>query len=512
MEEKELETNIKKSIKKNYIYNVIYRVFAIIVPLIVTPYVSRVLTAEGVGQYSYAYSLITYFTLFGAFGFEQYARREIAKYQNDKHSQSKIFWEIVLCRFVSVGISLAINLILCFSHIYGSYEALMYIFSINIIATGFDIAFLFQGNEDFGKIVIRNVIIKLLSVIAIYIFVKDTGDVWVYTLISAIMLIVSNLSLWTYLPKTLIKVSVKIIKPFRHLKGALRLFIPTIATTIYTVLDKTLINALINDTYIVIENGVEVVKNYSDLENGYYEQSEKIVKMLLTVITCIGTVMAPRNSNEIAKGNYEQVQRNTYKCAKFVWLIGIPLVFGLCATASNFVPWFFGDGYDKCITLIITLSPLILIIGFSNVFGIQYLVPKGKDTYYAIVLICAAFINLILNLILIPYYWSIGAAIGTLIAEIVVTLMMLIAIRKEISFLKILISGWKIIISGLAMFVIVYFTSKYLDSSILNFIILVIEGVVAYGIMILLLREKLVLEYLNIGINFIKKKLNREKK
>ena len=251
----------------------------------------------------------------------------------------------------------------------------------------FDIAFFFQGNEDFGKIVIRNVIIKILSIVAIFLFVKDTNDVWVYALINSLMLIVSNLSLWSYLPKLLTKVKIRNLRPLSHLKGTLKLFIPTIATSIYTVLDKTLIGVLVNGTYTVIENGVEVVKKYADLENGYYEQSEKLVKMAMFIITCIGTVMIPRNSNEIARGNYDKVKDNIYTSARLVWLIGVPLALGLIATASNFVPWFYGDGYEKCITLIALLSPLIIIIGFSNVFGLQYLVPMGKDTLFGISLI-----------------------------------------------------------------------------------------------------------------------------
>ena len=509
MEELTKKTPKRKSVKKNYIYNVIYQVFLVIVPLVVTPYISRVLSPEGIGQYSYTYSLITYFTIFGALGFGYYAQREIAKYQNDKYMQSKVFWEVNICRLLSVGIALAVNLILCFTKVYGDYELLMLLFSINIIATAFDIAFFFQGNEDFGKIVIRNVIIKILSIIAIFLFVKDANDVWVYALINSLMLIVSNLSLWSYLPKLLTKVKISDLRPLSHLKGTLRLFIPTIATSIYTVLDKTLIGVLVSGTYTVIENGVEVVKKYADLENGYYEQSEKLIKMAMTVITCIGTVMIPRNSNEIARGNYDKVKSNIYISARLVWLIGVPLALGLIATANNFVPWFYGDGYDKCITLIALLSPLIIIIGFSNVFGLQYLVPMGKDTLFGISLIIGAFTNLLMNLILIPFYWSVGAAIGTIVAECVVTITMLIIVRKDISPIKILQSSIKYIIAGLVMFIGVYFTSKCLTSSILNSIILVIEGILIYGIMLLVLVDKFTIGFIKQTFNTIKAKVSK---
>lgn len=487
----------KKSVKKNYIYNLIYQIFLVIVPLVVTPYVSRVLSPSGIGQYSYSYSLITYFTIFGALGFGYYAQREIAKYHSDKYMQSKIFWEVNICRSFSVLISLIVNIIFCFCGLYGSYEMLMLLFSINIIATGFDIAFFFQGNEEFGRIVIRNIVIKILSIVAIFVFVKKSDDVWIYALINSIMLIISNISLWSYLPKFLVKVKIKEIKPFNHLKGTLRLFIPTVATTIYTVLDKTLLGLLVDGTYTTIENGVEVVKKYSDLENGYYEQSEKLVKMAMTVITCIGTVMIPRNSKEFAEGNYEKVRSNILISSRIVWMVGLPMVFGLIGIASNLVPWFYGEGYDKCVLLISVLSPLIIIIGFSNVFGLQYLLPSGNDSKFGLALVIGSITNVIMNLIFIPFLWSIGAAIGTIIAETIVTISMCLMIKENISIKNILISSWKYLLSSIIMFVIVFFTSSKLSSSIINSLILMFIGAITYVIFLFLLRDSLLLTSLN---------------
>lgn len=496
----------KVSAKKNYVYNVIYQLFLIIVPLIVTPYISRVLSPEGIGQYSFSYSLITYFTILGALGFGYYAQREIAKFQNNMIAQSRIFWEIIICRSLSVVLSLLLNLILCFTNVYGDYTTLMFIFSINIIGTGFDIAFLFQGNEKFGKIVLLNGVIKVFSVVCIFLFVKNTNDVWIYTLINALMLIISNLILWLYLPKYLVRIKISELKPLRHLKGTLRLFIPTIATLIYTVLDKTLIGLLIDETYVEVINGVEVVKKYSDLENGYYEQSEKMVKMVMTIITSIGTVMIPRNSSEYKKGNINQVKENIYKSSRFVWMIGIPLTLGIIATASNFVPWFYGEGYDKCVSLISLLSPLILIIGFSNIFAVQYLVPIGKDLLFCVSVTIGALVNLIMNLILIPQLWSIGAAIGTIVAESVVTIGLIIVLRKDLNIKKILFSSFKYVLSGLVMFGAVYITSLYLDSGILNSFLLIFEGGTIYFLMLLLLRDEVLYFYLTLILKKIKRK------
>ena len=490
------EPKKRKSVKKNYIYNVIYQLFLVLVPLIVTPYISRVLSPEGVGESSFSYSLIAYFTIFGSLGFGYYAQREIAKYQNQKENQSRIFWEINLCRLVSVGIALLLNIMMCLFQVYDKYTLLMWVFSINIFAIAFDISFFFQGNEEFGKLVLRNVIIKAISIACIFIFVKNEQDVWIYALINAAMLIVSNLSMWGYLPKLLVRIPIKSLRPFKHLKGTLKLFIPTIATSIYTVLDRTLIGVLIPDTYTVIENGKEVVKRISDLENGLYEQSEKLVKMAMTIITCFGSVMIPRNSYEISQGNLDKVRQNIYTSSRLVWLVGVPMVLGLIATASNFVPWFYGEGYEKCIPLISIFSVLILLIGFSNIFGLQYLVPSGHDKSFTIALLLGAVLNLILNCILIPFYWSFGAAIASIIAECIVTITMGIMVSKQISLKKIILCSWKYLLSGIVMFIPAWFIGKYLESSILNSIIIVGCGIVIYGVMLLILKEQFLYGFL----------------
>lgn len=493
-----METNQKNSIKKNYIFNVIYQVFVLIVPLITTPYISRVLLAEGVGQYSYTYSIVNYFVLVAALGFGVYGQREIAKHQNDKRQQGIILFEILIVRFFSVGISLLTFIILCLTNVFNTYTSLMWWWLVLIIAQEFDITFFFQGNEQFGKVVIRNIIIKIASVILIFILVKKQDDVWIYILCFAGSTFLGNLSLWFYLPKSIERFSLKEIHPCKHIIPTIRLFIPTIATSLYTVLDKTLIGLLIQDTYIVTENQVidgvvqpvEVVKKYSDLENGYYEQAEKLVKLSMTIIIAMGTVMIPRNSNEYAVGNLDKVKDNIYFSSRFVYLLGIPIMLGFAAIANNFIPWFLGEGYGKSILLIQIFSPLVLIIGFSNVFGLQYLIPTKRDLKYTIAILIGAGSNLILNLILIPLYWSFGAVIASITAELLVTLCMAIFIHKEISLLKIIKISIKYIISGAIMFVGVFFTARILSSSILNTMLLVLEGVGIYGICLLILKEE----------------------
>lgn len=496
----------RKSVKLNYLYNLTYQIFALITPLVTTPYVSRVLGSAGVGQYSFTYSIITYFTLFGAMGFGIYAQREIAKNQNDKHKQSVLFWEIFFARLISVLLVMIVHLVIIVTGVYGEiYGPLMLILTINIISVAIDVTFLFQGNEEFGLIALRNVIIKIIGVIVIFAFVKDQDDVGVYTWCQSLTLLFSNASLWTRIPRCLTKISIKEINVKKHIRPAFRLFVPTIAVSVYTMLDKTLIGILVPGTVEKeTANGVVTYK-ISNLENGYYEQAEKLIKMASTVITSLGAVMIPRNSQVVASGNYSEFKTNVSATLNYVAFIGIPMMFGISAIAFNLSPWFFGSGYEKVPYLMMLFSPLIVIIGLTNVIGSQYLLPLGQDGKYTKAICIGSASNLILNLLLIRKFWSFGACIATIIGELLVMLFMFRYTEKDIRLSSWIFESKKQWIAGAVMFGVVFFTQSYLPASVLNTIILMLEGMLVYLFMLVVLRD----QFLKTTYQSIKRKLKK---
>ena len=470
---------MKKSITKNYIYNLLYQVFLLITPVITTPYVSRVLGAEGIGQYSFTNSIVSYFVLFAALGFGYYAQREIAKYQGNKQEQSKIFGEIVIIRAVSVLTVLIVYESLILLGVFGQkYTLLMIILSLNIISVAFDPSFLFQGNEEFGRLVLRNFLVKSVSIICVFAFVKQPKDVWLYVLIFSIAGLISHFSIYLYLPKMICKHQMSNLRPLRHLKPAIILFIPTIAVSVYTMLDKTMIGVITG----------------SDALNGYYEQAEKLVKMSLTIVTSLGTVMIPRNSNAIQNNEINDVKTNIYKAIRFVWFIGTPIMFGIIAVADNLNLWFFGPGYEPVITLMRALSPLILALGLNNVLGIQYLIPAGKEKLFTYSVILGATSNFILNLILISTIGIIGVAIASVFAETIIFLYQLFVLRSTFSIRKVLLCGWKNILSGAIMLTLLLFISSLLSSSVLNTMILVAIGAFTYFFGLFLLKDEAIFD------------------
>ena len=483
-----------KSIKKNYFYNLIYQIFLLIVPFVVTPYVSRILTPEGIGQYSFSYTMINYFIVFAG------------KYRDNKTEQSVQFWNTLICKGISSAFSFFVCVGISFFNFFGDYRPFILILSIEIISVFFDIVYLYQANEEFGIIVLRNLIIKTLSIILIFVFVKSIDDLWIYCLINALVVLISDISLWFGLSKFVERINIKQLKPYKQFKGSVQLFIPTMATTIYLLLNRSLIGFLIPGTETIIKDGVEVVSKISDIQNGYYESADKIIKMVVTVITSIGTVMISRNSYEIKHGNLEIVKNNFYKIGKFVWLLGLPMVLGIISVAGNFVPWFFGSEYDEVTGLLIIESFLIIIIGFSNIYAYLYLMPAGFEKKLGINSVIAAIIDLILCFILIPKFYAMGAMIANVVTELYIAIGTIIMSRKVINFLTVLKSSWKYLLAAIIMFAFTLPLGLYLKSSVLNSLLIVGVGLIVYLVSLIILRDKMIKMIFSFFINFLKRK------
>lgn len=469
---------MKNSVKKNYVYNLIYQILVIILPLITAPYISRTLGAENIGIYSYTTSISAYFILFGSLGVNLYAQREIAFHQIDKKENSKTFIEIVILRTITMLISIAIFYIIFVKNV--QYRYFYKILIVELVAQCFDISWFFCGLEEFKKTVSRNLIVKCISVVSIFLFVKTPEDLDSYFWIYVLSTLIGNISLWFYLPKYLNRIKVRELNLIKHLKPMLVMFIPEIAIQVYTILDKTMIGAIWEDKS----------------EVGFYEQSEKIIKLLLTVITSLGTVLLPRIASCFANNRKQEVFNYIKKSFNFVYILAFPMVFGIIAVADKFVPLFFGPGYDEVVVLMSVISPIILFIGMSNVIGRQYLLPTKRQKQYTISVIIGAIVNLIMNSFLIWKYGALGASIGTVIAEFSVTLSQIIFVRKDFNIKVILKISIKYLISSVIMFFICKLIGLIPIKDILSIIIQVCVGVIVYVFMLLILNDKFTLDIL----------------
>lgn len=452
---------------KNFLYNVSYQLLVIILPLITVPYVSNILGAEGIGNYAFTYANMQYFVIFGMVGITLYGNRQIAYVRDNKDRLKNTFYSIYTVQLITTTISLGLYLIFTLIFNKGDYKWLYIVQGINILAAMVDISWLFMGLEQFKKTVTRNTIVKLVSLASIFIFVKSSGDTIIYTAIIALSALIGNLTFWFYLPKTVGFKKIKINRLKLHLKSSLTLFIPQIAIQIYLLLDRTILG-IITDTAQV----------------GYYENSQKIVKIVLTIATAIGTVMMPKIANTVATGDMKKVKYYVQNSFFFVSALSIPLMFGLMGVAKELAPWFFTDKFLGIESLIVVSSLIILAISWSNVLGMQLLVPLNRTKQFTISVTSGAIINFVLNLVMIKNFGAIGACISTIIAEFTVTLVQFYFVRDFIKVNELIKPVLLFIPSAIVMFIVVRILGNFMGVGLLTNIIQGLVGALTYFIIV----------------------------
>ena len=463
----------KASAFKNYIYTALYQLTAILVPLILTPYLARTLLPAGIGQYGYTYSLLSLFRIVAVLGFNIYGQREIAKCRDDIDRKSKVFWEIMIAKSIPCTLSFFVYCMIAWKGVAPTYSILLWCFLPNFVTYFFDVTFLLQGDEAFRTITIRDFIAKALGIIAVFVFVKGPGDVWIYALSYGLVSFATISSLLFYCRKRIKRVPLKELHPLHHIRYSIILFIPAIATSMFTVIDKGMIQWITG----------------SDEEVGYYEESQKIITLLFGLIASVGTVMVPHNANVVANRDYEHLKRNVNKSISYSFLLAIPLCLGIVSVSNIFIPIFLGDGYESAIPILMIMAPMMILMTVTNVVGIQYLVPIGKEWKYTVAVVIAAAVNALANLLFIRFFSAAGAAMGSILSEAVCAGILLYFGRDILSFEEIYREGWKSLVSGLVMFIAVFGTARLISPSILHLFLLVFEGAAIFFVMNLALQN-----------------------
>lgn len=453
------------SVKKNIIYNVTYQFLILFLPLVTTPYISRVIGAEGVGVYSYTYSIANYFILFAMLGLSNYGSRSIATVRDDKVKLSETFFNIYGLQFIT-AVTMVILYLGYTIFFVSDYLEIAYVQLLFILSTIIDINWFFFGLEQFKLTVIRNTIIKILTVLSIFIFVKDSNDLIVYTLIMALGTFFSQMMLWPFMKRYIIwvKPTFKGIKS--HLKPNLILFIPVLAISIYKIMDKIMLGILT-----------------STIQVGYYENSEKIISIPINIITALGVVMLPRMTNLNTIGDNESFKRYIEISLKFVMFIAIGSSIGLIGISPNFIPIFLGDEFKSCIMVVSLLAITVLFISWANVIRTQYLIPRKKDDIYIKSTLLGALVNVIANLIFIPLYGAVGAVIGTILAEASVALYQTFKVRKELDIDKYFANSCLYIIPVICMYLCIISLRNITENIILNLLIQIMVGGMSYVIL-----------------------------
>ncbi len=469
----------KHGLKANFVFNLISQFLTLLIPLITTPYLSRVLHEVGNGQISFCNSINSYFILFSNLGFAIYGQREVARNQDDKEKKSIVFWEMFIVRLISTAISLGVFFSFYYTVGFGEkYDFLLLLMSIQIVAVIFDIQFLYYGSEDFGSVALRSIFLKISGLICIFVFVRTENDVWVYVLCIALTTMLSNLIMWPTAFRYVKFVKIKSLKPWKHILPTIIIFIPTVITTLFTVFDKTMIGLL---------------SSTPDYDNGCYEQAYKINSVAQIVVTLASSVMMPRNSHDYEMGNIDGMNQHVYLTSNYVWFVSLPLLAGFIVLSANFSDWFLGDGYTEVPLLLQIMAIRLVVSGFSVIFGDRFVVMK-KELFWTIAVGVGAASNILINYLMIPTYGAIGAAVATAITEVMILVIMLVMTiiykKEKISVKKIFFMSWKYIVAAGAMFGIMFLMQHFMHYSVWEFIVIGLVGAIAYLLVLLLLRDK----------------------
>lgn len=486
--------SVEKSIKKNFLYSMFYQILTMILPLITTPYVSRVLGADGIGTYSYTSSFQTYFSMFAALGVLSYGQREISRNRDDVEKRSKLFWEIEIMVVITTLITLIAWFF--FSFIYDKYTIIFLILSINLLAVIFDISWFFSGLEEFQYIVVKNTIIKFITIILLFLIIKEKNDLALYVGLMACGTLVGNLSMWTKLPSFVSKVSFKSLHIKHHFKESLIYFIPTIATSVYTVLDKTMIGLITNNTY----------------ENGYYEQATKIINMAKALaFTSLNSVMGARTAYLFKdKNKTKEIHQKIEDSLNYILLMAFGICFGIIGVADGMVPWFFGSGYEPVATLLKMFGPIVIIIGISNCLGSLYYNPIGKRAISAKFIIIGSACNLVFNSIFIPKMGAMGAVLGSLFAESIITILYVAFSDGFVTAVLLWKLSWKKFLAACIMLISILPFYVLFEKTIYLTTIQVVIGVFTYFVALVILKDEYILCLISQYSKKIKAKLHRK--
>lgn len=473
-------------LKSNFIYNAVYQVLVLIIPFVTMPYISRTIGVAGVGTYSFTYSIVCYFMMFALLGMNNYGNREVAKNKSNREKLDKTFSSIYFFQIITTIIVFLVYLIYIFLF-YKQYFMINCIQSLYILSVAFDINWFFCGLQEFKITITRSGIIRIVTLLLIFMFVKRPSDLWKYIAILSSMTLLNQLVLWPFLKGKVrfVKVNFREIK--RHIKPTFILFIPVLAVSMYKIMDKIMIGGITSIS-----------------EVAYYENAEKMINVVMQIVLALGTVTLPEMTHLFNTQKLNEYNRILYKSMSIVSFIVFPAIFGLLATSKDLVSVYLGNDFLNTYKVLNILSLSLIFTSLASIIRMQLLIPQHRDKEYTISVVCGAAINFVLNILLISKFRSSGAAIATLISEFFVFTLQYYYSRKDIQIKKVLKESSYFFIVSIIMYIIVMIIGMFISNIITKLIVQITVGSAIYFLMNI--------SFIKENINFFNRRKKYEKK
>lgn len=460
---------MKKKLISNYIYQASYQLLLIVLPLITVPIVSRAIGPSGVGIWNYVQSIANYFALVAGLGLKNYAVREIAYANDSKKSVSKKFWEIQLFNSFFSTIVLIIYIMFSF---FMEHTSLFLLQSMVILGNLVDISWYFKGIEDFKKVTVSNVIVKVLSFLAILFLINDKNDIFKYVLIQSLSYLLSQLVFWFFIRGKIAWIKVSVIEVFSHFKPSLAFFVSSLSATIIENLNKTFLGLF--STMAMV---------------GYFSNSYILISMAGTIVTTLNIVLIPRMSSLYKSNQENEMIRLLEKTIDYQLFLSFAVCFGIITINEKFVYWFFGADFKDIIRYVPMMVIVLIFQVTSQGIANQYMIPKNFIKQMNISFIVATIISVILNVIFIPLFKIYGAIIAMLASQLFLAVDRLRLLYQTSNFSLDKYGVFVYIISGIIMYVFTGFLTKNLPNTVLSTIIQTLIGACIYLVVTAMLRK-----------------------
>lgn len=479
-----------QSIKNNFLLNLSTIITGLLFPLITFPYASRILMADGIGQVQFFQSIIDYVSLCTALGIPLYAVREIARIRDNKELRSRTTIEILLLHAILTLVGYIVVFILAKTVAKIEIDAsLFFLLSTTLFFNTIGVAWFYQAIEDFKYITLRSLFVRILSLVALFIFVKTKQDLFYYAGILVIGTVGNNIFNFFRLRKyiKLSKGEFKRLNLLRHLIPALKIFILNLVISIYVNLDSVMLGFLKNEESV-----------------GYYAAATRLTKAILGIVSSLGAVLLPRFSNMITNGQKEEFQLLANKAASFTIALSLPMSVGLIFMAAPIIHIFCGNGFEPSILTLKLVAPIVLFIGLSGIIGMQILYPQGREKYVIISTMVGACINLLINYLLIPQYGQYGAALGTVIAEFMVTVIMILLGRKYLPINILSKQNLHYLIGSIVISILLAFLFVFPLHEVNYLLIGILLSVIVYYAYLLMIKDTLALQLKKLLLSIFK--------
>lgn len=404
-------------LKSNMIFQGMYQVIMLVIPLILSPYLTRILGEDALGVYSFTYTIAYYFVMVAMLGIVRYGQRAIASVRDNSMKLRKVFWSLYSTHLLISIISLCSYLIFAIFFSNPQDRTIYIVQGIYVLSAAFDITWFFYGLENFKSVVYKNFVVKIIELVAVFLFVKGKDDLWIYTLIMTSSVLLGQI--------IMVPQAVRLVKPIRfdrndvlpHLRPLVTLWISVLASALYTIFDKTLLGLMTEK------------KNVA-----FYEYADKLVRVPVSLLATISTVTYPRMCNLIAKEGSEETQKSIFSTSV---LLTSFLAFGAVAViisvSNDFISLYYGPHFSVSGPVMAALSPVIVLISLGDIIRTQIMIPRKMDRAFVNIICINAMVNLVLSFLLIPKLGIYGAVIGTCAAEVCGLVLNMIVSRKFFS-------------------------------------------------------------------------------